>query len=251
MSSEYSQAFYRAIEPGACQSASEIVPELIQRFRPNSVVDVGCGTGSFLSEFLIQGIKDICGIDRPDLDRSLLVIPPSAFQAIDLSRPFNLQRKFDLALCLEVAEHLDIACAEDFISSLCNLAPIIIFSAAIPRQVGVHHVNCQWPEYWQEKFEMRGYQVLDPFRANWISNPRVDWWYAQNTFLAAKPSQSSAEQNPAMFRSSDRLPSIVHPEHYLRVAQERAGAFLEIKGIKKDLERLVEKLAIISGPLED
>ena len=33
----------------------------------------------------------------------------------------------------------------------------VLFSAAIPGQGGQDHLNEQWPEYWQKKFEVNGY----------------------------------------------------------------------------------------------
>ena len=63
-----------------------------------------------------------------------------------------LERKFDLAISLEVAEHLKSSSSEDFVQSLTTLAPMILFSAAIPHQGGLHHINEQWLEYWGDLF---------------------------------------------------------------------------------------------------
>jgi hypothetical protein len=61
-------------------------------------------------------------------------------------------RTFDLAICLEVAEHLPPEAAEGFIDSLTRLAPVVLFSAAITFQVGNQHLNGQWPDYWATLF---------------------------------------------------------------------------------------------------
>ena len=57
-------------------------------------------------------------------------------------------RRFDLALCLDVTEHLPRECADPLVTLLTSLAPVVAFSAAIPVQDSYNHVNCQWPAYW-------------------------------------------------------------------------------------------------------
>jgi hypothetical protein len=60
---------------------------------------------------------------------------------VDLERPFQLKRKFDLVVSLEVAEHRPAHCAEDFVSTLTGLGSVVLFSAAAPHQGGEHHVD--------------------------------------------------------------------------------------------------------------
>jgi hypothetical protein len=57
----------------------------------------------------------------------------------------------------EVAEHLPAACADRYVSLLCQLAPIVVCSAAKPGQDGTDHVNLQPQSYWIEKFERGGH----------------------------------------------------------------------------------------------
>jgi hypothetical protein len=118
---------------------------------------------------------------------------------VDLSQPFQLAEFFDLAICLEVAEHLPKQSAPGFIQSLARLAPVILFSAALPLQGGTHHVNEQWPAYWQDLFEKHGYRMLDLIRKEIWSKPEVQFWYRQNILLfvredlvAARPSFQKA-----------------------------------------------------------
>src|SRR6266566_4538069 len=157
-SSTYTRDFFAEVEgPTAVRSAEALVPVVLSLLRPQSVVDVGCGTGEFLSVFASRGIIDILGIDGDYIDRSLLAIPDVQFLPLDITQPISLSRTFDLALCLEVAEHLEAKFADRLIASLVRLAPVILFSAAIPKQGGFHHVNEQWPDYWAAFFEKHGY----------------------------------------------------------------------------------------------
>ncbi len=105
----YDESFFDFITKSSRQSAKEIVPLVLEFFRPQSVVDVGCGTGAWLSVFREQGIRDILGIDGGYVDLSSLLVPEESFQAHDLVRPLKIGRKFDLVVSLEVAEHQKMA----------------------------------------------------------------------------------------------------------------------------------------------
>jgi hypothetical protein len=69
---------------------------------------------------------------------------------------------------------------------LTGLAPLIIFSAAVPGQGGVDHLNEQWPWYWKEIFARRNYVRFDPFRKRFWGEARVADYYQQNLFLFAR-----------------------------------------------------------------
>jgi SAM-dependent methyltransferase len=124
-----------------------VVPTVLRLVQPEPVVDVGCGDGAWLSVFRELGVNHRFGLDGDYVDRRLLQIPQDQFSATDLSLPFRLPCTFDLAVSLEVAEHLPPQSAEDFVDSLTRLAPVVLFSAAIPLQGGTHHLNEQWPDY--------------------------------------------------------------------------------------------------------
>ncbi len=87
--------------------AKEIVPIVIELFHPKSVVDIGCGTGALLKEFKSEGIQ-ITGIDGKWCNKQILFgnINENEFIESDLEKPINSQIKADVAICLEVAEHL-------------------------------------------------------------------------------------------------------------------------------------------------
>src|SRR5687768_14165313 len=137
----------------------EIVPQLVKLFNPKSVVDIGCGLGTFLHCFKLEGVKDVLGIDGPWVNKELLkkYLNENEFLERDLEKEILLEKKYDLVLSLEVAEHLAPESADIFIQSLISSGRIIIFSAAIPRQGGQNHVNEQWLPFWEDKFMRYGY----------------------------------------------------------------------------------------------
>jgi SAM-dependent methyltransferase len=221
----YGGGFHRNIREGSLRSAREIVPVLLDLLGPRSVADVGCGDGTWLAVFREQGIVDTLGLDGTWVDPAQLAIPAESFRAVDLSRPLMIGRRFDLVLCLEVAEHLPVADAPTLVDSLARLGDVVAFSAAIPSQGGRYHVNEQWPEYWAALFDARGYAPVDCLRERLWANEGVEWWYAQNMLLFA--TGTALERHAALaegIRRRPRPPALVHPRNYLEKVQRLAEA---------------------------
>ncbi len=164
-------------------AANEMVPFIINLLEPKSVVDVGCGIGTWLKVFSDYGINDILGIDGNYVDKSLLKIKLETFKEFDLEKLYESERKYDLAISLEVAEHLSAESAAIFVKTLTGLSDILIFSAAIPDQGGQNHINEQKPDYWIKKFEEEGFKLFDVLRPVFWNNENVDSWYRQNIFI--------------------------------------------------------------------
>jgi SAM-dependent methyltransferase len=179
----YSDEFFEKLEGGALRSARVIVPMILELVEPTSVVDVGCGTGAWLSVVRGHGVADVLGIDGDYVDRARLLIPEDAFLAADLSRPPKLDRRFDLVLSLEVAEHLPPSGAAHFVRFLCSLGDTVLFSAAVPGQGGTNHLNEQPQDYWAGLFTQSGFEPIDCFRDRLWDRKDVDWWYIQNTIM--------------------------------------------------------------------
>jgi SAM-dependent methyltransferase len=218
----YPQQFFDYHEEGSRKSARATIPFVLDLVRPASVVDVGCGIGTWLAEFQAAGISDYLGVDGDYVDRAALVIEPERFVAHDLGEPLDLGRRFDLAMSLEVAEHLPDEAAEPFVASLTALAPVVLFSAAIPYQGGNGHVNEQWPEYWQEIFARHQYVVVDCLRERIWRHKDVKPWYAQNLlFFVERDRLSEYPRLASCFQQAGETPrlSLVHPDHYLLLHQ--------------------------------
>jgi 2-polyprenyl-3-methyl-5-hydroxy-6-metoxy-1,4-benzoquinol methylase len=219
----YSDGFFEYLRVGSQRSAREIVPLVCDLIHPNSVVDIGCGTGTWLSVFQEFGIKDILGVDGNYVDRKQLEISSAHFYPFDITQPLVLNKQFDLAISLEVAEHLPLEVADIFVDSLTQLSRAILFSAAIPAQGGVSHLNEQWQDYWVNKFVNKGYEVIDCIRPQVWHNDNVNYWYAQNIFIFAERNylqQRKSEKLREIWRQSskDRI-RLVHPKKYLEVVE--------------------------------
>ena len=180
---KYSPAFFHNIAQESLSSAKIVGPFVMELVRPESIVDVGCATGAWLSVFRDCGVDTVLGLDGSYVDRSELLIPSECFCATDLERAFTLSRRFDLAISLEVAEHLPASKAETFVASLCELSSVVLFSAAVPGQGGRCHINEQWPDYWRQLFGKHNFRMFDPFRPLLWHDERVAGYYRQNLFL--------------------------------------------------------------------
>ncbi|RYY10059.1 MAG: class I SAM-dependent methyltransferase, partial [Chitinophagaceae bacterium] len=163
-----------------------IVPLIIDMLHPRSVVDVGCGLGTFLAVFEENGVEEVLGLEGEWLDTKNLEISKEKVIIADLEKEFRSDKKFDLALCIEVAEHLSPHSADTLVNTLTGLSDVILFSAAVPGQGGQNHINEQWATYWQAKFAAKGYSYYDEIRSKIWNNKEIEWWYKQNAFLVIK-----------------------------------------------------------------
>ena len=238
----YTKVFFTELRAGSIHSAEAVVPIVMKLMPCASVVDVGCGEGTWLAVFRSRGVEEILGLDGDYVERDQLQIPPECFRAFDLSKPLSIERTFDLAVSVEVAEHLPPESAETFVQSLTRLAPAVLFSAAIPFQGGNHHVNERWPDEWAKLFERFGYLPVDCIRRRVWEIASVDWWYAQNTLLYVKP--ELFESNPALrfeYEHSRREQlRLVHPRQYLHLQQLYREA--AAPGLKTALQTFVASL---------
>jgi hypothetical protein len=176
----YDDAFFVDVEATSVASARRVVPVAVAGWRPASVIDVGCGEGIWAAVFEAEGVPAV-GVDgayvRPE--RRLV----DRYVAWDLREPLPALGRYDLAVCLEVAEHLPAASAGTLVAGLAGLADRILFSAAVPGQGGTDHINEQPHEYWIERFVAAGFQGDVAWREQFAADEDVAWWYRQNMIV--------------------------------------------------------------------
>jgi Methyltransferase domain len=170
----YTPAFFAEHHGTVTLSASVVAPIVMEQLAPSSALDIGCGWGEWLEAL---GIEDVVGVDIAAPQRE-------GFVQHDLTTPLDLGRAFDLVISLETAEHLPEEAADTYVESIAwHAARAVLFSAAVPGQEGLHHVNCQPHEYWHEKFRLLGFWVTDPIRPLIAHNHYVSPWYRNNIFV--------------------------------------------------------------------
>ena len=184
----YNNAFYDDNRYMSYQSAINtwrVIGKWLFTEEPFSLIDFGCGTGTWLQASKQFGVTEVYGIDGDYVDRQMLMIDPEEFHPYNLQEEVILNRKFDLVMSLEVAEHIEEEYADIFIDSLCRHGEVILFSAAHKGQGGDYHVNEQNIEYWIQKFNDRGYEFID-IRPSISRNYEIESWYRDNIGLYVK-----------------------------------------------------------------
>jgi SAM-dependent methyltransferase len=207
----YNSEFYADMQISSLASAKEIIPLLISRYKPASVVDVGCGTGAFAREFIQNGVDDVTGYEGEWMRGVQTLLQQEKYIFVDFTNGIVPTRIYDLCICLEVAEHLDSSSARTLVSILTSLSEKVVFSAAIPSQGGNHHVNEQWPDFWARLFAEKGYILeWDPRLSNW-NNSNIASCYRQNLLVFEK----------GINRQMIVPISLVHPEAWIMAMKYR------------------------------
>ena len=223
--SVYNTKYYVAKDnPLKFSSARHIISVISKYYKPSSVIDMGCGNGIFLKCWQESSANEILGLDGNNIDDAALFILRDNFKSVNFENYKNQNnKKYDLAMSCEVAEHIPQDKSELFIANLCSFSDFILFSAAIPYQDGLNHVNCQPLKYWVDIFEKQGYACFDFIRPQLLNkHEEILSWYLQNIhffckndkkFILEQNSKSKEElnetKNPFMFYHYSRVESIV------------------------------------------
>ena len=189
LASTYDRNFYEGQKAGSFRSAELVIEQVLPIIGDiGSVVDIGCGAGGWLRAFKERLPElEILGLDGGGVPEETLFIDPAHYRAADLTKPQDLGRKFDLAVTLEVIEHIPSDHTDAFVQTLSRSSDVVLFSAAVPRQGGTGHVNEQWPDYWISQMQAAGFVLHDVVRPLIWTLEDVRPWYKQNCFLFAKP----------------------------------------------------------------
>lgn len=229
----YDEQFYEQQKTNSLNSAKVILAHLFDQFRPSSVVDFGCGVGTWLAaaKELNGNSGSYLGLDGEWGGKEKIIPPGIEFLPKDLSGPIQLGRRFDLAISLEVAEHLPEQSAPGFIESIARSSDIVLFGAAIPNQGGVNHINEQYQSYWCQIFAELGFICLDAIRPYFFDDHRVGVAYRQNAFLYVKEDSN----NDALFRVYPKVnPKMLNAVHPI-VFERHSKRFFDTKFLLKRL----------------
>ena len=235
----YSRKFFAHLREGSAGSARALVPIVLDIHPARTMIDVGCGIGGWVKAFAEHGVNAV-GIDGDYVDREQLLIPEDRFVAHDLNRALDVAGlcrrygdaqtgRFDLAISLEVAEHLEPQRSEGLVRDLCALADTVLFAAAIPFQGGAGHINERWQSWWAQKFSENGYDPFDVLRRDIWGRRDIAWWYKQNTILYVKRNSPAHARFSARFaQPAAAMFDLVHPELFRgKVARLKHGNIIQ------------------------
>jgi cyclopropane fatty-acyl-phospholipid synthase-like methyltransferase len=191
----YDAEFYAtSVEGPACRSATRIAATIVGDLKPTTVIDVGCGTGALLAALRERGCR-VCGLEYAEAALAHCRARHLEVEKFDLENDdYPADRRFEVAISMEVAEHLPEEAADRHVDLLTRLASVIVFTAARPGQGGTDHVNEQAPSYWITKFHKRGFaHAHDQSREwsnSWKAGADVERWYYENLMIFRRSSES-------------------------------------------------------------
>ena len=247
----YDNDFYEGQIAGSLRSAVKYADFLLTIYRPDSIADLGCGRGAWLKAFKDRGVRKVVGYDGSWNEQNNMIDQAIEFHAVDLNRTIadKTTERFDLAMSLEVAEHLDASSASNFIASLTQLADVVLFGAAYANQGGTNHINEQPHTYWAEIFSRHGYVPYDLFRPVFWGDEEVEYWYQQNIFLYVKENTPVAGLlSQAGYRPMKNIKFMdcVHPILFdSKLQQISTKAFIKklmIRAVPRPLRPLAQKI---------
>ena len=227
------------------KSAEEFLSHLFKYYKPKSLVDVGCGRGAWLKVAQNLGVNNLLGIDGK-WNKEKLILKNTKKSKVkfiykNLNHFFKAEKKYDLAICLEVAEHLNSSSAVNLVKSIINLSNTIVFGAAYNMQGGVMHINEREHSYWGKLFLNNNFIVFDIFRPNLWKRNNISFWYRQNTFLFVKKKSKIIKilnKNNIYPLSNTDFMDCIHPELFYRRVGEQGIKY----HVKKIISLLIKKI---------
>lgn len=217
----YDKLYYQKHEKGSYYSAISILEFILSFYNFNSLVDLGCGMGTWCKAASDLGVKYILGIDQHEYEQEYMLIDDRNYMKFDLKNELDNYGKFDIAVSVEVAEHIDSAYVNTFIRNVCSQSNIVLFSAALPFQGGTGHINEKKCSFWKQQFNKYGYEIIDCIRPHFWDNSKLEIWYRNNCVLFVK--------NHVYSQFIRKIPNdiqpldIIHPEMLERILKKKGA----------------------------
>jgi SAM-dependent methyltransferase len=181
----YDKRYNDFLDTVASQSTPAMAATIKRIFKPNSVIDVGCGAGTLLAQLKRHGLE-VKGLEYSDAGIARCREKGVHVDKFDLESEEAIQGRSDVTVSFEVAEHLPESLADNYVRVISQFSPVVIMSAATVGQGGLDHVNEQPHEYWVEKMQRRGFdydgQTSHQVQAEW-AEMGVASWYVNNTMI--------------------------------------------------------------------
>lgn len=175
----YGKEFFDMVERREGPSARRAAQVIVKFIHPGSVIDLGCGCGTYLLPFREEGIECLgLELSKEGLKRCRQRKMP--VRRFDIRKDaLKTGEKFELCICFEVAEHLPCRFSDRLVGLVTQLSDLALFTAAPPGQEGTSHVNEQPKEFWIEKFGEKDF-VLDEkltgdIKKQWEEGEVIEW----------------------------------------------------------------------------
>lgn len=153
---------------------------------PASLLDIGGGAGSWCATAKDLGVQRVCLVDACPPNQVIPELSHDEQVQANLEAGIPNMGRFDLAICIEVIEHLTDDAANRLIGQMASCTNFVLFSAAIPGQGGIGHISERFHDYWHAKFSLFQFETYDVVRPMLISSSDIASIHRQNLFLYAK-----------------------------------------------------------------
>lgn len=182
----FDRSYFEFVERTTSTSAEVIADSILTDYQPESVLDVGCGTGTLLERLRERGVR-VRGVERAAAGLEFCRERGLDVAAFDVCHDaLSEADRADVAVCMEVAHQLPRTAADTLVDLLCAAAPIVVFSSETPGGGDRCASNEQPPEYWIEKFRARGFaweaERTTAWRLSWEASG-VKSWFCKNLLL--------------------------------------------------------------------
>jgi cyclopropane fatty-acyl-phospholipid synthase-like methyltransferase len=181
----YDKRYNDFLDAVASESAPAMAATIERIFKPNSIIDVGCGAGTLLAQLKRIGLE-VKGLEYSDAGIARCREKGVHVEKFDLETEEAIQGSWDVTVSFEVAEHLPESLADNYVRVISQFSPAVIMSAATVGQGGHDHVNEEPHEYWIEKMQRRGFdydgQTSYQVRVE-LAGKGVASWYVNNTMI--------------------------------------------------------------------
>ena len=250
MINRYADSFYKNRHKNTIYAAHKIL-KCVFDILPSSksIVDIGCGVGTWL--YVAKkyfNVQKVTGYDGEYVPRKYLKINQEDFFPSNLEKMlFPCDKQYDLAICLEVVEHIKPVYADSLVHNLCGLSHVVLFSAAILYQGGTNHVNEQRLSYWEEKFKKEGYLLADIIRPLIWEDENIPVWYRQNTVIFSDLNIINRKENI----KKDSFVDIVHPDLFERHMEELKAKYIRVNEMMQQWTLLAIKNISIARWLQE
>ncbi|MCA9798638.1 MAG: class I SAM-dependent methyltransferase [Cyanobacteria bacterium HKST-UBA04] len=181
--------FYSSTRLSKLKSIEATANLMVEVFQPRSLVDIGCGEGLFLNVFHQHGIN-VIGCDISEAALKVSSKDFIIFQA-DATKPIRFNQTFDLAMCVEIAEHIPNRCSRQLVKTLTKASDTVFFTAAPPGQGGVGHINEQPQAFWERLFQDEGFSLdesLSHYFRTTLQDAQVVYWLSRNIMIFRRDS---------------------------------------------------------------
>ena len=150
-----------------------VMTNFLKNMKVKTLLDLGCGPGYYVKNFIENGIE----CEAYDGNPNTPLLTEGLGQVKDLSEEFDLGKKFDFVLSLEVGEHIPKEYEDVFIDNVLRHAnEYVLMSWAVPGQNGDGHVNEQSNDYVINKIEEKGFEHLYPLSNEFRKNAKAFWF---------------------------------------------------------------------------